>query len=80
MVAIEAATTAEEAQNAVAAFKTKVEAVATVQPSDGNSDAEDSEEDDAQSTGCFSVVDGGILAGVTLAAAAVMALRKKKED
>ena len=80
MAAIEAATTAEEAQSAVATFKTKVESVATVQPSDGNSDAENSEEDDAQSTGCFSVADGGILASVTLAAAAVMALRKKKED
>ena len=78
MAAIDAATTAEEAQSAVAAFKTKVEAVATTQPSENNSDT--SESDSSKQGGCFSVVDGGLLAGVTLAAAAVMALRKKKED
>ena len=83
MAAIADATTAEEAQAAVAAFKAKVEAVDTNQPSGDNS--ADNSEDNSQSSneekkGCGSVVDGGLLAGVTLAAAAVAVLRKKKED
>ena len=76
MTAIEAATTAEEAADAVLAFKTSVDNVEKMQPSGGNSGANDG----ATSTGCGSVVDGGLAAGVLVAAAAVMALRKKKED
>ena len=85
MAAIDAATTAEEAQSAVAEFKTKVEAVDTKQPSGGNSgetqtsEPTESSKDDSKS-GCGSVVGGGLMASVTLAAAAAMALRKKKED
>ena len=85
MAAIDAATTAEEAQSAVAEFKTKVEAVDTKQPSGGNSgetqtsEPTESSKDDSKS-GCGSVVGGGLFASVTLAAAAAMALRKKKED
>ena len=85
MAAIDAATTAEEAQSAVAEFKTKVESVATVQPSGGNSgetqtsEPTESSKDDSKG-GCGSVVGGGLFASVTLAAAAAMVLRKKKED
>ena len=85
MAAIDAATTAEEAQSAVAEFKTKVESVDTKQPSGGNSgetqtsEPTESSKDDSKG-GCGSVVGGGLFASVTLAAAAAMVLRKKKED
>ena len=66
--AIDGATTEAEVAEVVATYKTNVDAVEQIKPSNGGS-------------GCGSVVDGGLLAGVALAAVAgVLVLRKKKED
>ena len=78
MEELEAATTYEALEAAVAQFKANVEDVEMLPP------VEKPEENDGGSKkkgGCGSLVAGGLSAGVALAAAAAMAtLRKKKED
>ncbi|MBQ3019732.1 MAG: hypothetical protein IJD77_04015 [Clostridia bacterium] len=79
---IEQATTQEEINTALAQFKAKVNGIETTVPPVVDSTDKDNyvDDDDDDYGGCGSVVTGGLSVGVAMAAAVVVAIRRKKED
>ena len=79
---IEQATTQEEINTALEQFKAKVNGIETTVPPvvDSTDKDNDDDDDDDDDGGCGSVVTGGLSVGVAMAAAVVVAIRRKKED